>query len=142
MSEYESGASIITSGGFVEVYPIPGFVIAILTIFPLLTAAVPIYWMLGVPVDKVVTPTLTLVCIPDLYPEPLFPILIAEIVPAIETVTVAPAETSGWYPNPSVDPTDTIIPPLGRVETFTSYETDDAVPVKVILVIPKFSDKV
>ena len=68
--------------------------------------------------------------------------LIAEIVPATETVTVAPAETKGWYPNPPVDPTDTIIPPLGRVETFTSYETDDAVPVKVILVIPKFSDKV
>ena len=44
--------------------------------------------------------------------------LIAEIVPATETVTVAPAETSGWYPNPPVDPTDTIIPPLGRVETY------------------------
>ena len=43
MSEYESGASIITSGGLVEVYPVPEFVIAILTIFPLLIAAVPIY---------------------------------------------------------------------------------------------------
>ena len=98
--------------------------------------------MLGVPVDKVATPTLTFVCIPDLYPEPLFPILIAEIVPAIETVTVAPAETSGWYPNPSVDPTDTIIPPLGILALLISKETEVAVPVKLILVIPAFSDKV
>ena len=31
-----------------------------------------------------------------LYPEPLFPIEIDEIVPATETTAVAPAETKGW----------------------------------------------
>ena len=30
-----------------------------------------------------------------LYPEPVFPIYIDDIVPAIETIAVPPAETSG-----------------------------------------------
>jgi hypothetical protein len=33
---------IFTYGGFVDVYPVPGFVIAMLTMLPLLTEAVPI----------------------------------------------------------------------------------------------------
>ena len=48
--------------------PIPGigsvYVIAILTILPLTTAAVPIYWILGVPVEDNATPTLISVAIP------------------------------------------------------------------------------
>ena len=34
-------------------------------------------------------------CVDALYPEPVLPIVIAEIVPAAETVDVPPAETSG-----------------------------------------------
>ena len=45
---------------------------------------------------------------------------------------VAPADTSGWYPNPSLDATDTIIPPVGTVAVLTSLAIDDAVPVNVI----------
>jgi hypothetical protein len=51
--EYESGSSKTTCGGFVEVYPDPGFVIATLTIFPLEATAIPIYSIFGVPVLKV-----------------------------------------------------------------------------------------
>ncbi|MEK9698692.1 MAG: hypothetical protein VW270_23160 [Candidatus Poseidoniales archaeon] len=51
----------MTTGGFVEVYPTPGFVTAMLTMFPLLMAAVPINAMLGVPVEETATPTLTVV---------------------------------------------------------------------------------
>ena len=139
---YERGASNITSGGLVEVYPAPGFVIATLTMLPLLTAAVPINWMLGIPVLRVLTETLTVVWIPDLYPEPLFPIEIELIVPRPETTAVAPAATKGWYPNPWVDPTDIIIPPTGTLAVFGSADTEEAVPANWILVIPEFSDKV
>ena len=83
------------SGGFVEVYPVPGLVIATLTICPPLIAAVPINSMLEIPVLNVATPTFTTVWIPTLYPEPLFPILIEEIVPRPDTVAVPPAATSG-----------------------------------------------
>lgn len=58
---YDKGASKITIGGLLEVYPTPGLVIATLTIFPLLIVAVPINLMLGVPVLDVATPTLTYV---------------------------------------------------------------------------------
>ena len=78
-----------------DVYPAPGFVIAMLTILPLLTEAVQIKWMVGVLVEESATPTLT-TWTPERYPDPLLQILIAEIVPAIETVAVPPAETSGW----------------------------------------------
>lgn len=87
---------MITTGGFVLVYPTPGLVIAILTILPLLIAAVPIKVIFGLPTEEVATPTLTVVWIPDLYPDPLLPILIDEIVPAMETIAVPPAATSGW----------------------------------------------
>ena len=89
-----------------------------LTIFPLLTEAVPINWIFGIPVDDVDTPTLTVWF--GRYPEPLLPILIDEIVPAIDTIAVPPADTSGWYPNPAVEPTETITPPTGMLALFTS----------------------
>ena len=76
-------------------YPVPGFVIAILTTLPLLTEAVPINSMVGVSVEESATPTLT-TWTPERYPEPLLPTLIAEIVPATETIAVPPAETKGW----------------------------------------------
>ena len=63
---YANGSSITTEGGLVVVYPVPGLVIAILTILPPLIAAVPINSILGGPVLKVWTPTLTTVWIPDL----------------------------------------------------------------------------
>ena len=69
---------------------------------------------------EVCTPTLTTVWIPILYPDPLLPILIFEIVPAIETVAVPPADTNGCYPNPPLDPTETITPPTGIFALFTS----------------------
>ena len=47
---------------------------------------------------------LTVVCIPDLYPDPLLPILIAETIPVLPIIAVPPAATSDWYPNPSLDP--------------------------------------
>ena len=39
--------------------------------------------------------------------------VIVDTVPAVETFAVPPAATKGWYPNPSVEPTETIIPPTG-----------------------------
>ena len=75
--------------------------------------------MFGVPVEEVPTPTLT-IWTPERYPDPLLPILIEEIVPAIETIAVPPADTSGWYPNPSVEPTETMIPPRGILALLTS----------------------
>ena len=109
---------------------------------PLLTAAVPINSILGIPVLRVLTPTLTVVWIPDLYPEPLFPIATELIVPRPETIAVAPAATKGWYPSPWVDPTDIIIPPTGTLAVFGSDVTEEADPVNWILVIPEFSDNV
>ena len=47
------------------------YVTAILTILPLTTAAVPIYWIVGVPVVDNATPTLTSVAIPTLVPIPV-----------------------------------------------------------------------
>jgi hypothetical protein len=65
-----------------------------------------------------------------------------EIVPAIETIAVPPAPIRGWYPNPSDEPTDTIIPPIGRFEVLASDVAEIPVPTKLIDVIPVFSDKV
>ena len=41
------------------------------------------------------TPTLTVCPIPDLYPDPLYPILTEATVPAVETTAVPPAATNG-----------------------------------------------
>jgi hypothetical protein len=81
------------------------------------------------------------VWIPALYPEPVLPILIDLIVPPAATVTVPPAATKGWYPNPSLDPTETIIPPLGKVPTFTS-EVELPVPVNEIVVTPTVASSI
>ena len=86
------------------------------------------------------TPTERFVWIPDLYPEPLLPIDTAVIVPAEDTVAVPPAATKGWYPNPSVDPTETITPPRGKSETPTSGPNGVvSVPWNLIEVIPAVS---
>ena len=53
MLEYESGASNTTIGSDPIRYPDPGFVIATLTICPLLTAAVPINSIPVLPVEEV-----------------------------------------------------------------------------------------
>ena len=45
---------------------------------------------------------------------------IEETVPAAEIVTVAPAATRGWYPNPVVDPTERRTPPTGMFALLTS----------------------
>ena len=82
---------------------------------------------------------LTVVCIPDLYPDPLLPILIAETIPVLPIIAVPPAATSDWYPNPSLDPTDTIIPPKGKLDPFGSEVNDVAVPVNETEEIPEFS---
>ena len=57
-------------------------------------------------------------------------------------IAVPPAETRGWYPRPSDEATETIIPPLGYGETPTSDPTDVEVPLNVILVIPEASPRV
>ena len=67
-----------------------------LTIFPPLIVAVPMFTLLDPVREVVATPTFTLVWIPTLYPEPLLPILIDWIVPAAETIAVPPAATKGW----------------------------------------------
>ena len=69
------------------------------------------------------------------------PILIDLIVPPAATVTVPPAATKGWYPNPSLEPTETIIPPLGKFPTFTS-EVELPVPVNEIVVTPTLESSV
>ena len=58
--------------------------------------------------------------------------LIDLTVPEQPTIAVPPAEINGWYPNPSLDPTETIIPPRGRLEPFGSELIEVAVPVKTI----------
>ena len=65
--------------------------------------------------------------------------LMDSIVPAADTIAVPPAATKGWYPNPSEDPTETIIPPLGKLEIPTSDPRGDCgkVPTKVAEVIPE-----
>ena len=60
-------------------------------------------------------------------------------MPAADTTAVPPAEISGCKPNPSVDPTETITPPTGTLEVFTSYPTVAPIPEKVMLVIPALS---
>ena len=83
------------------------------------------------------------VWIPDLYPEPVLPILIEVIVPAILTIAVPPAATKGWYPQPSVEPTETTVPPRGRLVALASLskvDTSNASPTKVIVVIPYASE--
>ena len=62
--------------------------------------------------------------------------LIELIVPNPETTAVPPADTNGWYPNPSVEPTETITPPKGTFELLGSEVTDAIDPVNWILVIP------
>ena len=63
------------------------------------------------------------------------------MVPPAATVTVPPAATKGWYPNPSLDPTETIIPPLGRFPTFVSV-VELPVPVNEIVVTPTVASSV
>ena len=53
------GSSKITTGGSVEVYPVPGLVIATLTICPPLIEAVPIFNLFEPVRDVVATPTFT-----------------------------------------------------------------------------------
>ena len=102
---------------------------------PPLIAAVPIKWRLGSP--SVWTPTFTTVWIPALYPEPLLAILTAVTEPAAETVTVPPAATSGWYPNPLTVPAETIKPPSGISLSFGSWPlTLTLVPVKFTVDTP------
>ena len=50
---YDNGSSNTTNGGFVVVYPDPGFVIETLITRPLLTDAVPMNSIFGVPVLEV-----------------------------------------------------------------------------------------
>ena len=64
------------------------------------------------------------------------------MVPAADTTAVPPAATRGWYPNPSEEPTEIIIPPLGKLEIPTSSAIVLALPTKEIEVIPVLSDKV
>ena len=69
----------------------------------------------------------------------MLPILIEVIVPAVLTIAVPPAATNGWYPQPSVEPTETIVPPRGRLVALASLskvDTSNASPTKVIVVIP------
>ena len=88
-------------------------------------------------VESVLIATLTVVCIPALYPEPLLPMAIEVMVPEADTTAVPPADMSGWYPRPSSDPTETIIPPLGKLEIPTSGPSGDvSVPWKAIVEIP------
>ena len=63
-------------------------------------------------------------------------------MPAEDTIAVPPAATKGWYPSPSEEPTEIIIPPLGKLEIPTSFVIVLALPTKVIEVIPVLSDKV
>ena len=69
-SLYGRGSSKNTFGGLVVVYPDPGLVISTEIIFPLEIEATPTNSN-GASNASVDTPTLTLVWIPDLYPEPL-----------------------------------------------------------------------
>jgi len=54
---------------------------------------------------------------------------------------VAPAPTSGWYPNPSLDATETIIPPTGTDALWTSFGCEVPAPVNVIDEIPEVKEK-
>ena len=63
----------------------------------------PVVPMIAVPIATIFVPvrlscwieTLTVWPIPDLYPDPLYPIEIEDIVPAVETVAIPPAATKG-----------------------------------------------
>ena len=68
--------------------------------------------------------------------------LMEVIVPAEETTAVPPAATRGWYPKPSVEPTETITPPRGKLDVLASLLIEVAVPVNLIDVIPAFSLRV
>ena len=118
-----------------------GLVTAIPVTCPPDTVAVPILTILFGTLGVVITPTLTTVWTPDLYPDPLLPTLTEPIVPAIETLGDPPASTNGWYPKPSSDPTETITPPLGKEEIPTSLVIVLAVPTKVTDVIPALCSK-
>ena len=130
---YESGWSKNTIGAFVDVYPDPAFVMATPVTIPSVRIAVPIATLLYVPVVELATETLT-VWMPDLYPDPLFPIEMDETVPNPEIIAVPPADTSGWYANPSVDATETMRPPTGIAELLGSYGCETPIPVKLIVV--------
>ena len=83
------GGSISTTGGFVEVYPVPGPVIVMALTTPDEIA--------DVAVALVVVPSPTGVAIvtigADVYPKPPSVIVIDVIVPAADTLAVAAAET-------------------------------------------------
>ena len=57
-------------------------------------------------------------------------------MPAATIIAVAPAATRGWYPNPSVDPTERRTPPRGIFAVLTSFPIDAATPVKLTELIP------
>ena len=123
-------------------YPAPGLVIETPTTLPSIIVAVPIYVILLSCLYEVITPTLTGFCTPDLYPDPLFPIETEDIVPDIETTTVPPAETYGWYPRLLLDPTDTITPFTGKLVVLISVWFGIVLePTKNNVVIPEFSLK-
>ena len=80
-----------------------------------------------------------------LYPEPcesIVPIPTAVIAPFWFLTAVTAAPTNGANPNPFVDPSDTITPPLGNWFLFTSsfdiikLLLPSVIPVNVTLVIP------
>ena len=75
-----------------------------------------------------------------LYPEPLLPILTAVTIPEEVNRIVAPAPTNGCNPNPSVDPTEIILPLTGTDAVSGSYATEAAAPVNANVVIPETSD--
>ena len=107
--------------------------------FPFEITAVPIETILDSDPEEVLIATLT-VWTPTLYPDPLFPILIEVMVPAADTTAVPPAEIKGWYPRPESEPTETIIPPLGKLEIPTSGPSGTVlVPWKAIEEIPEDS---
>ena len=56
----------------------------------------------------------------DLYPLPVKPTLTDVTAPNALTVTVPAAETRGWYPKPSVEPIDWIMPAAGKLLIPTS----------------------
>ena len=63
------------------------------------------------------------------------------IVPAEDTIAVPPADTNGWYPRPSVDPTEARTPPKGIPAVLASVGVDAAAPTKDIVVLPESSVK-
>ena len=73
---------------------------------------------------------------------PEVPIPIEVIDPPAPIIAVTDAPTKGAYPNPGVEPRDTINPPLGNSFIFTSLSLmnkdpfSNLTPVNTTLVIP------